>query len=125
LAGTGGAYMFEWAKGGKYIGKGELGRMGDSMAERKKPNDCLKGVAHVSTEGDNDLGKMVEYKAMELSGFKPGAGGVPSGFANSFLSGKSTWDVNPNKQAEATKKAKELIAKFNASKLAIAKACKK
>lgn len=121
LAGDGGAYMFEYAKGGKYIGKGPAARMAGSMATRKKPNDCLIGAAHVDTGGDNELGKMVEYKAMMLSGFKEGAGrgAAPDGFANAHLSGKAAWDANPGKQAAATLKATELIAKFEASKIPI------
>ena len=136
LAGTGGAYMFEWQKGGKYIGKGEEGRFKDSKNQRRKgPDDCLLGETHISTGGDNDLGKMVEYQTMILSGFTPGIGkeGIPSGFVNSFVSGKSTYDAhfkssNPNKvkKAEkATELAKELIAKFNKSKAEIASNCNK
>ena len=128
--------MFEWQKGGKYIGKGEEGRFKDSKNQRRKgPDDCLLGEAHISTGGDNDLGKMVEYQTMILSGFTPGIGKerIPSGFVNSFVSGKSTYDAhfkssNPNKvkKAEkATELAKELIAKFNKSKAEIVSNCNK
>ena len=34
LAGTGGAYMFEFINGLKYIGKGEAARMAQSISER-------------------------------------------------------------------------------------------
>ena len=62
-----------------------------------------------------------------------GKEGIPSGFVNSFVSGKSTYDAhfkssNPNKvkKAEkATELAKELIAKFNKSKAEIASNCNK
>ena len=79
---------------------------------KRTKSDCLLGEAHVSTGGDNELGKMVEYRAMCLSGFTPGS--IPTGFANSILSGKSAWEnpANASKRATATKKAKELIQKF-------------
>lgn len=96
------------------------------MGERQKKDDCLVGAAHIGTNGDNDLGKMVEYKTMELKGFKPELGrrGVPKGFTNSHTSGLSTWLANPQKQAEATQLAVELIARFEASKIALSLACK-
>jgi RHS repeat-associated protein len=122
LAGTGGAYMFEHSKSGSYIGKGESGRMNQSIIARKKgPKDCLLGKASISTGGDNDLGKMVEYAAMRDAKFTPGMGkaGITAGFSNAFVSGKSTYDIaNPAKQAQADKLAKTLKAKFTADKVA-------
>jgi RHS repeat-associated protein len=125
LAGQGGAYMFQWKNGGKYIGKGLYDRFQASRAKRKndksgKP-DCLLGEAWISTNGDNEMGKMVENRAMFLNGFVPGKGkaGVPAGFANSFMSGtKAYQNATSARQAEATRLAQELIAKFEADKLA-------
>jgi hypothetical protein len=120
-AGSGGAYIFEHEQSGSYIGKGEEGRMQQSITERTTgPTDKLLGAAHVSTNGDNDLGKMVEYKTMVDSGFDPSAGreGVPDGFLNKHTSGKSTWDANPSKQVKATELSNELLKKFGADKIA-------
>ena len=118
LAGQGGTYMFEWQLGGKYIGKGMRDRFGNSKAERRRgPKDCLLGEAWIDTEGDNELGKMVEYQAMKLNGFT--RGNIPSGFANSILSGESAFNAaTPEMQKKASKLAAELIAKFEADKLA-------
>ena len=58
LAGTGGAYMFGFASGHKYIGKGEIGRMNKSIGERSlqvpkmNMDSTLIGAAHVSTGGE-------------------------------------------------------------------------
>ena len=118
LAGTGGAYMFGFASGHKYIGKGEIGRMNKSIGERSfrvtKMNSTLIGAAHVSTGGNNTLGKMVEYKAMCDAGFAPGSGGIPAEYLNSYLSGKSAWVANPELQVEATKLAKQLRNDYEA-----------
>jgi len=124
LAGTGGAYMYEYKKGGKYIGKGEYSRMLTSQkapARKKGANDCIIGQASISTGGDNDLGKMVEYAAMRDAGFiAGGTRGHPNafGYSNASMSGKSTYDANPAKQALADKLAKTLKAKFLADKAA-------
>ncbi len=115
LAGSGGAYFFEWAKGGKYIGKGLEKRKNDSKKRVKKgADDCLLGEAWVDTGGDNELGKMVEYKTMILSLFSRGE--IPGGFANKSLSGETAWNANQSKQAKATEKANELIEKFEKDK---------
>ena len=108
--------MFEWALGGKYIGKGLEGRFRDSKKKRRKgPKDCLLGEAWIDTGGDNELGKMVEYQAMRQSGFA--RGNIPSGFSNSYLSGESTFkDAAPEKQDKAKELARELILKFQADK---------
>ena len=122
LAGAGGAYMYEFKKGGKYIGKGLKDRLpGSKKRIRRGKQDCLLGEARVDTGGDNELGKMVEYRAMQLSGFTPT--GIPAAFANTYLSGKTAWDdpANVSKRATATKKAKELIKKFEEDKAARAK----
>ncbi len=119
LSGSGGAYFFQWKIGKQYIGKGSEERMKSSMKTRRKgKKDCLLGKAHVDTGGDNELGKMVEYRAMALSGFSPS--NIPKAFANSIMSGKSAWDnpANASKRAAATKKAKELIRKFEEDKAA-------
>jgi RHS repeat-associated protein len=127
LAGNGGAYIFELKSGEKYIGKGEEKRFKDSKEERGGgKDDCnIAAAAHVDTDGDNDLGKMVEYKTMMLSGFKEGMGrgAAPAGFLNAHLSGSSTWAANPKKQEAATKKAEELLEKLKTDKAA--RACKK
>ena len=120
LAGTGGAYMFGFASGHKYIGKGEIGRMNKSIGERSlqvtkmNMDSTLIGAAHVSTGGNNTLGKMVEYKAMCDAGFAPGSGGIPAEYLNSYLSGKSAWVANPELQVEATKLAKQLRNDYEA-----------
>jgi RHS repeat-associated protein len=125
LAGTGGAYMFGFENGKMYIGKGETGRMGDSIAARTKQvgNSPLIGKAHVSTGGNNELGKMVEYKAMVDAGFTPGKAGVPSDYLNSHLSGKSAWNNPKNKhlQGKATELADKLRADYDADVKARAK----
>jgi RHS repeat-associated protein len=122
LAGSGGAYMFELKTGEKYIGKGEEERFKASKKGRGGgTDDCnIAAAAHVDTGGDNELGKMVEYKAMILSGFKEGLGrgAVPAGFMNAHLSGASAWADNPTKRASATKKAKELLEKLEADRTA-------
>jgi uncharacterized protein RhaS with RHS repeats len=114
-AGQGGAYMFSFVSGDKYIGKKLPDRMKGSISQRtnqvkgKKGDARIAGKAYVSTNGNNDLGKMVEYKAMLDAGFAPGgAKNVPDGYLNGFLSGKSTWDANPKLQAEATRLATQL-----------------
>lgn len=127
LAGSGGAYIFELRSGDRYVGKGDEGRFKASKKGRGGgEGDCnIAAAAHVDTGGDNELGKMVEYKTMILSGFKEGLGrlGVPAGFLNSHLSGATAWAENPDKQAAATKKAEELLEKLKADKEA--RACKK
>jgi uncharacterized protein RhaS with RHS repeats len=122
LAGTGGAYMFGFENGDMYIGKGETGRMDGSISTRQKQagNSPIKGQAHVSTGGDNELGKMVEYKAMKDAGFEPGGKkGVPEGYLNSHMSGKSAWDDPKNKhlQGKATELADKLRADYEADVL--------
>jgi RHS repeat-associated protein len=119
LAGTGGAYMFGFENGDMYIGKGETGRMNDSISTRQPQagNSPIKGQANVSTGGDNELGKMVEYKAMKDAGFEPGGKkGVPEGYLNSHMSGKSAWDDPKNKhlQGKATELADKLRADYEA-----------
>ncbi len=120
LSGTGGAYMFGFASGDMYIGKGEVGRMNQSISTRSTQvskmggDNTLIGKAHISTGGNNDLGKMVEYKAMYDAGFEPGRGGVPDGYLNRHMSGKSTWDANPHLQDQATELAKKLRADYDA-----------
>lgn len=112
--------MFGFASGHKYIGKGEIGRMNKSIGERSlrvtkmNMDSTLIGAAHVSTGGNNTLGKMVEYKAMCDAGFAPGSGGIPAGYLNSYLSGKSAWVANPELQVEATKLAKQLRNDYEA-----------
>jgi len=44
LAGTGGAYMFGFENGDKYIGKGEEGRMGKSINTRTKQANSFSVV---------------------------------------------------------------------------------
>jgi hypothetical protein len=128
LTGTGGAYLFGFASGDKYIGKGEVGRMNQSISTRTSQvgklggDNTLIGQAHISTGGNNDLGKMVEYKAMKDAGFQPGGGGVADGYLNSHMSGKSTWDANPDLQEKATELAKKLRADYDADVEARAKA---
>ncbi|MDO6855360.1 RHS repeat-associated core domain-containing protein, partial [Cellulophaga lytica] len=117
-AGTGGAYMFGFESGDMYIGKGESGRMTESIGIRQKQvgNSSLKGSAHVSTGGNNELGKMVEYKTMKNEGFEKGAGGVPDGFLNSYLRGETAWNDPKNKhlQADAIKLSDKLKADYDA-----------
>lgn len=45
---------------------------------------------------------------MHDAGFVSGRGGVPNGYLNSYLSGKSTWDAHPELQAKATRLADQL-----------------
>ncbi len=127
LAGSGGAYLFGFASGDKYIGKGEIGRMNQSISTRTSQvgkmggDNTLIGKAHVSTGGNNDLGKMVEYKTMKDAGFRPGGAGVPADYLNNHMSGKSTWDANPQLQARATELADKLQADYDADVKARAK----
>ena len=76
LAGRGGAYFFEFTNGMKYIGKGEEGRMWRSVAVRAKQAgltiDDLISYSNSSTNGNNELGKMVEYWLMKEAGFERG-----------------------------------------------------
>ena len=127
LAGNGGAYIFEMKNGDKYIGKGEEKRFKESKGERGGgADDCnISAEAHIETDDDNELGKMVEYKTMILSGFKEGAGrkAAAPGFLNGHLSGSSAWKANPKKQARATELAKELLEKLKLDREA--RACKK
>ena len=122
---------------GRFINQDPIGLWGGNNLYTFGPHTStwVDFLGLAGTGGDNDLGKMVEYQTMILSGFTPGIGkeGIPSGFVNSFVSGKSTYDAhfkssNPNKvkKAEkATELAKELIAKFNKSKAEIASNCNK
>jgi Rhs_assc_core: RHS repeat-associated core domain len=114
LAGTGGAYMFGFKNGEMYIGKGEIDRMNESIGERRRQvqNPQLIGAAHVSTHGNNELGKMVEYKAMKNAGFE--RGDIPSNYLNTYLSGETAWNANPSLRAEATELADKLKADFDA-----------
>ena len=116
LAGTGGAYLFGFENGDKYIGKGEIGRMDQSIKVRKVQtgNSPLIGKAHVSTNGNNELGKMVEYKVMKDAQFTKGAGGVPSGYLNSYMSGETAWNDNPHLHQQATDLADKLKADYEA-----------
>ncbi len=119
LAGSGGAYMFGFENGDKYIGKGESKRMNESVKIRSKQvaakgeNNTLKGKAHVSTGGNNELGKMVEYKAMRDATFTKGS--VPKSYLNSHLSGTSAWNDPKNKhlRARATRLAKKLKTAYD------------
>ena len=45
---------------------------------------------------------------MHDAGFVSGRGGVPNGYLNTYLSGKSTWDAHPELQAKATQLADPL-----------------
>ena len=114
LAGTGGAYMFGFKSGEMYIGKGEIDRMNESIKERRQQvqDPQLIGAAHVSTHGNNELGKMVEYKAMKNAGFE--RGNIPSNYLNTYLSGETAWNANPSLRAEATELADKLKADFDA-----------
>lgn len=114
LAGTGGAYMFGFESGEMYIGKGEVDRMHKSINDRKKEvsNPRLKGAAHVSTHGNNELGKMVEYKTMKNAGFE--RSNIPPNYLNTYLSGETSWNAHPALQAEATLLAEKLQADYNA-----------
>lgn len=85
-------------------------------------DNTLIGVAHISTGGNNDLGKMVEYKAMHDAGFVPGGKhNVPDGYLNHHMSGKSTWDANPHLQGKATELADKLRADYETDVKARAK----
>lgn len=114
LAGSGGAYMFGFESGEMYIGKGEINRMKKSIITRSKQvqNPKLIGAAHVSTHGNNELGKMVEYKAMRDAGFEHGS--IPPNYLNTYLSGETAWNANPSLRTEATQLANKLKADFNA-----------
>ncbi|PSK89093.1 RHS repeat-associated protein [Taibaiella chishuiensis] len=118
LAGSGGAYLFGFESGDMYIGKGSADRMQQSISTRTKQvgNSPLLGKAHVDTGGNNELGKMVEYKAMKDAGFEPGRAGVPDKYLNSHMSGKSAWEDPKNKhlQTEATELAKKLRGDYEA-----------
>ena len=100
--------------GEMYIGKGEIDRMNESIGERRRQvqNPQLIGAAHVSTHGNNELGKMVEYKAMKNAGFE--RGDIPSNYLNTYLSGETAWNANPSLRAEATELADKLKADFDA-----------
>ncbi len=111
LSGTGGAYMFGFENGDMYLGKGEASRMQASIGERGTGSPLI-GSAHVSTNGNNELGKMVEHKAMVNAGFTKG--NVPDSYLNSHLSGQTAWDSNPGLRAEATSLADKLKADFDA-----------
>ncbi len=112
LAGSGGAYMYTFESGRSYIGKGEEGRMNGSIKTRSSQDVVLGGngkvvaATPISTGGDNTLGKMVEYKAMKDAGSEGKE--VPAKYLNSFTSGKSDWDKNPQLQKKASKLAKKL-----------------
>ena len=98
--------------------------MNESIGIRSKQvgKSPLIGKAHVSTGGNNDLGKMVEYKAMKDADFRPGGkSGVPDGYLNNHMSGKSTWDANPHLQGKATELADKLRADYEADVKARAK----
>ena len=114
LAGTGGAYLFGFESEEMYIGKGEIKRMEQSIKDRSKQaqNPRLIGAAHVSTYGNNELGKMVEYKAMKNAGFE--RGNIPANYLNTYLSGETSWNANPSLREEATKLADKLKADFDA-----------
>ena len=118
LAGTGGAYMFGFANGDKYIGKGEEDRMKNSIGIRskqvkgKKEDDTIIGKAHISTNGNNELGKMVEYQAMIDAGFTRNE--IPSDYLNQILSGETAWNDNPELRDEARELAKELKRLYDA-----------
>ena len=103
--------MFTFESGRAYIGKGEEGRMNESISTRTKQdiaeggNGKIIGQAHISTDGNNELGKMVEFKAMENAGFKGGTD-VPSNYMNAWRSGETAW--NDKKNAHLREKASKL-----------------
>jgi RHS repeat-associated protein len=113
--GTGGAYMFGFENGKMYIGKGESGRMDKSIAQRtaQVKQSPLIGAAHISTGGDNELGKIVEHRAMVNAGFTKG--NVPANYLNSHLSGQTAWDSNPNLRDKAKELAEQLEKDFKAN----------
>ena len=113
LAGTGGAYMFGFGDGSMYIGKGEIGRMNESISIRQG-NSPLIGKAHVSTGGNNELGKMVEYKAMKNAGFTRDF--IPENYQNTYLSGETAWNNPKNKhlQGQASDLADKLRTDYEA-----------
>jgi len=124
LSGTGGAYMFGFTNGAMYIGKGEEPRMNNSINQRtSQTNSTIIGQAHVSTGGNNELGKMVEYKAMINAGFTRNQ--IPSNYLNTYLSGEKAWKGNPNLQDRASVLAKELKNKFDADVQARKGTCNK
>ncbi|OXB03267.1 RHS repeat-associated core domain-containing protein [Flavobacterium pectinovorum] len=118
LHGTGGAYLFELENGKRYVGKGEAPRMEQSITQRTAQAKSPVSVkSHISTGGDNELGKMVEHKIMKDEGFVKGS--VPENYLNSHLSGQTAWDSNPHLQQKATDLANQLKADFDAKKAAI------
>ena len=54
----------------------------------------------------------------------PGGTNIPDDYLNSFTSGETTWNANPDKQVEASKLAQQLRDDFNADKVARAKAAR-
>ena len=123
LAGTGGAYMIKLSDGKIYVGKGEIGRMNESIEERtnkeveidgKKQKRTVVGKAHMSTNGDNELGKAVEYKAMENEGAYAKSGKnkayIPKDrLENSIVTGSTAYkNLTKDKRLEADRLAKEL-----------------
>ncbi|NDO32794.1 RHS repeat protein, partial [[Clostridium] clostridioforme] len=115
LAGRGGAYFFEFTNGMKYIGKGEEGRMWRSVAVRAKQAgltiDDLISYSNSSTNGNNELGKMVEYWLMKEAGFE--RGDIPKDYLNKILSGEKSWNANKNLQ----KQAKEIADKMKKNQI--------
>ena len=123
LAGTGGAYMIKLSDGKIYVGKGEIGRMNESIEERtnkeveidgKKQKRTVVGKAHMSTNGDNELGKAVEYKALENEGAYAKSGKnkayIPKDrLENSIVTGSTAYkNLTKDKRLEADRLAKEL-----------------
>jgi len=120
LAGSGGAYMFEFESGQKYIGKGEVARSNRSVVTQGKKravtNNKIAGKSTISTGGDNELGKMVEYQAMKKSGFV--RGDIPAPYLNSAFSGETAWNdpKNSHLKKKASKLADQLISDFEEDK---------
>ena len=123
LAGTEGAYMIKLSDGKIYVGKGEIGRMNESIEERtnkeveidgKKQKRTVVGKAHMSTNGDNELGKAVEYKALENEGAYAKSGKnkayIPKDrLENSIVTGSTAYkNLTKDKRLEADRLAKEL-----------------
>src|SRR6202000_2899136 len=107
LAGDGGAYMFGFDNNQSYIGKGPESRMQSSIGQRTtQTNANLIGKAHVTTEGNNELGKMVEYKALTNEGATRGY--MPPHLLNTYLSGETAYNANPKLQKKASALAKKL-----------------
>lgn len=116
--------MFLLSDGKTYVGKGPEKRMAESMLEHSaakgnRPARTVLGSAHLPTEGNNELGKALEFKGMANEGAIAKSGKmpaqIPSTLDNRIVTGSKAYKgLNAADKTKVDNWAIELKAKMDA-----------